>query len=351
MTILEKVARRIGRAVWPQGAGDFRRTDSRWRRQCFRYHPEFGWWYVANLKASIPLGRTFHTVRTNSQGMRSDREYPFARPEGRTRIVTLGDSYLAGDGVSNGQRATDLLEARHPYLDVLNFGLNGSGTDQQLLIFENLANKFEADAYIWFFCVENIGRNLYQCFPSYNFKEHLVVYRPKPYFELKDGDLALHNIPVPRERRTPENLGDWRYGFPYKHEHPEDPYAIYRYEDSEPWRLMEALINRFLSQVKALAKNTPVFLVPLPMDVHYLQQCPPSYWPRFQSLAKSEQKIHVVDVLGALTYEPMSMRYGYRFEGDPHYTVRAHSLLADTVEYAISHLEPELLGPSKAAAP
>jgi hypothetical protein len=102
---------------------------------------------------------------------------------------------------------------------------------------------------------------------------------------------------------------------------------------------MRALIKRFLRQVK----GAPIFLVPLPMDVHYLEQSPPSYWIRFQSLAQPEERIHVVDVLGALTYEPIALREQYRFENDPHYTARAHELLADTVEYAIRHLEPQLV--------
>lgn len=343
MRLFSKAVRYMASSVRARTKDDFRLTDSSWRRQIFRYHPEFGWWHVPNIKANIPLGRTFHTVRTNSLGMRSDREYPLERQPSRKRIVALGDSYLAGDGVSNGVRATDLLEARHPSLDILNFGLNGSGTDQQLLIFEKLASRFEVDAYIWFFCVENIGRNTYQCFPSYNFKEHLVVYRPKPYFDLNEQQLTLHHVPVPRERRTPDALGEWRYGFPYRHEHPDDPYAIYRDEEGYPWQLMQALIKRFLAEANSKTPAAPIFLIPLPMDVHYLQQCPPSYWPRFQSLAAPERKIHVVDVLPALTQEPIWLRYNYRFDGDPHYTHRAHAILADTVEYAIRHLEPQLL--------
>ena len=42
-----------------------------------------------------------------------------------------GDSFTAADGVSNRQRYSDLLEARLPGIEVYNFGLPGTGTDQQ----------------------------------------------------------------------------------------------------------------------------------------------------------------------------------------------------------------------------
>jgi len=47
--------------------------------------------------------------------------------------------------------------------------------------------------------------------------------------------------------------------------------------------------------------------------------------------------------LPALTSEPLSARQNYRFDGDPHYTPPAHTILADCVEYAIRRLEPQLL--------
>lgn len=315
-----------------------KRTDSHWRRNCFRYHPLLGWWHIANLRARIALGGTFHNFQTNGIGMRADRDYAKRRPSGKTRILVLGDSYAAGDGVSTEQRASDLVERRNPGLEILNFALNGSGTDQQLLIFENLAKRYTVDAFLWFFCVENIARNKYQCFPSYVFSEHRTVFRPKPYFDLAGDNLVLRNVPVPRERRAADNLGDWAYRFPYLPEFPDDPYAIYRFEDGEHWRLMRAIIQRLIRQ----ARGKPVFLVPLPMDVHYLEKAPATYWPRFRSLSDESRNVHVLNVLPAFCHPPKSVREWFRFENDPHYTASAHALLADTVEYQMKRLCPDL---------
>jgi len=275
---------------------------------------------------------------TNSVGMRSHREYPKEAPSGRRRVVFLGDSYTAGDGVSNNQRFTDRLEERFAQLDALNFGLSGAGTDQQLLIYEHLARHYAADAYVFCVCVENIARNLYTCFPSYDWSEHHVVYRPKPYFELADGELVLHNQPVPRDKRPHDQLGDWRCAFPYIAGEA-DPYAIYRDPQSHHWLLMKQLLLRFIDQ----AAGRPVFIVPLPMYQHYLEEAGPTYWPRFAELEDTMRGVHVVDLLPAFKAQPMATRLHLRFPDDPHYTATAHWIVAEALEYQFARHLPMLL--------
>jgi carbamoyltransferase len=311
-----------------------------WRRQIFAYHDVIGWWHVPSLHARIPLGGTFHTVTTNSAGMRSLREYPHERLPARKRILFLGDSYTAGDGVSNPQRFTDLLEARYSHLDAMNFALNGSGTDQQLLIFETMARHYAADAYVFCICVENIARNLYTCFPSFDFRGRQLVYRPKPYFERSDGSLVLRNQPVPLEKRSKDALGDWQCSFPYV-PGSDDPYAIYQFPDRPHWRIMRAILERFMAAVR----GKPVLLVPMPMYSHYLEQNPPIYWPRFQELEDRPGNVFAVDLLPALMRRPLAQRESFRFADDPHYTAQAHAVVADAIDAALRELCPDLVRP------
>lgn len=315
-----------------------RRLETHWRRLVYGHHPVIGWWHLPELYARLGLGETYHVLETNAAGMRATRDYPLERPAGRRRVVFLGDSYTAGDGVSNGERFTDLLEARFPHLDALNFGLNGSGTDQQLLVYETMARDYEADAYVFCVCVENIARNACTCFPSYAFREHLTVYRPKPWFKLENGVLVLRNQPVPLEKRSADALGDWRCDFPYVRG-TRDPYAVYVDPESAHWRLMKAILQRFLAQVP----GKPVLIVPLPMDVHYLERFPPTYLPRFNELDAPAEGVHVVDILPALTRPPMRERRKLRFSGDPHYTRQAHALVADALEYYLARHCPQAL--------
>src|SRR5580704_1864296 len=106
-------------------------------RMVVRYHPEVGHLYVPNLRARLPNENGGFYVVTNSDGFRSDSE--FVRPRGdRPRILFLGDSFTAGDGCDNEDRFAEqvgqLLEA-----EVFNYAVAGTGTDQQLLIYEKFA--------------------------------------------------------------------------------------------------------------------------------------------------------------------------------------------------------------------
>ena len=315
-------------------------TSCFWRRQYFAYHPIIGWWHIPNIRARIPLGDTFHMVHTNGSGLRSDRDYPLQTPLGRKRIILLGDSYTAGDGVSNGERYSDLLEQNYyPYLDVMNFGLNGSGTDQQLLIYENIASNYEADAYVFAILVENIVRNCYTCFPSLSNWEQAVYYRPKPYFTLDNDYLILHNNPVPLEKRRNDQLGDWKHSFPYLPEYPEDAYAVYRFKDREFWQLLKRIVERFLDQVE----GKPVFIMPLPMYDHYLEQAPAIYLERFKELEDPARKRYLVNVLPDFLRFPKKDREQFRFPNDPHYTPLAHQVVADSLELYIKTVCPDLL--------
>jgi hypothetical protein len=300
----------------------FKIFKSHWRRSPHCYDSIVGWWHLPNLTAHLPLGETFHLFRSNTDGMRADRDFPKETPQGRKRIVLLGDSYTAGDGVSNGERFGDLLESYHPRLDTLNFALNGSGTDQQMLIYENFALPYQHDAIVWGICVENIGRNLCTCRPSFDYQEGKVVYRPKPYFTLREGELQPHHQPVPLEVRPDSDLGDWSCYYPYL-PGDTDAYAIYRYPEREHWQMMKALLLRLTKSAQR-----PVILMPLPMNCHYLEQSPPSYMPAFESLHDPARGIHVINVLPALLAQPLTQRRNFEFPNDPHYTAAAHRLIA-----------------------
>ncbi len=317
----------------------FQITDCSWRRQCFTFNQDIGWWFIPGIRARIPHDGTYYLLRTNSIGMRSDREYPFTKPKDRKRILLLGDSYTAGDGVSNGERYSDLLEEKHPSLDVLNFGLSNTGTDQQCLIYEKIAKPFEVDAYIFAVLIENIARNAQTCRPSWNHREMQVVYRPKPYFELENDELVLHHHPVPLEKRLEKDLGDWKCPFPWMAEYPKDPFAIYRFADSDLWHLMKRILERFMDQVQ----GKPVFIMPLPMYHYWLDDFEPVYLDRFKTLEDKSQKRYLIDVLPGFLNLTKEERKRCLLPHDPHYTALAHNVVANAISDQIAGFCPELL--------
>ena len=164
------------------------------------HHPIFGYRYVpgTDLELSRPGGGSYH-IKVNSQGIRSDREYSFEKPRGVRRIIVCGDSMAAGQFVSNAHRFSELIERRVPDVEVINLSLEGSGTDQQVLLYEHVGLKYEHDLVIVLPFLQNVRRNMVEAREGIDPKTGRQVMRPKPRFVLVDGKLVLRNVPVPME--------------------------------------------------------------------------------------------------------------------------------------------------------
>src|SRR5262245_8741474 len=88
------------------------------------------------LRKLIPNSRFWHTsidgswqFRINSQGFRDDEDYVYAKPEGRHRVLVLGDSHTQGYEVRQEATFSKVLEqrlrARGMNVEVLNTGISG----------------------------------------------------------------------------------------------------------------------------------------------------------------------------------------------------------------------------------
>ena len=93
--------------------------------------------------------------RTNSDGMRDDREYPVEKPPGYRRLVFLGDSFTFGSGVVLEQTFVKQLAALLegwtdvPYRwEVLNLGVPGYGTINEVESLEEKGLKYAPDVVI-----------------------------------------------------------------------------------------------------------------------------------------------------------------------------------------------------------
>lgn len=90
-----------------------------------------------------------YTFQTNSQGLRH-RELPLEKAPGTRRIFVVGDSFTEGDGVSDEDRFSDLLDARFSALgsevQFLNGGLTGTGPLEYGRFFFGVGTKYSPDA-------------------------------------------------------------------------------------------------------------------------------------------------------------------------------------------------------------
>ena len=127
-------------------------------------------------------------VRINRAGFR-DREHELAPAPGRVRIAVLGDSFAEAKHVDQeetfwaiaerGLAGCEAFAGRSP--EVLNFGVAGYGTAQELLLLRERVWAYRPDFVLLAFFVGNDLRN--------NTKE--LQRGGRPYFVYEDGKLVL----------------------------------------------------------------------------------------------------------------------------------------------------------------
>jgi hypothetical protein len=86
--------------------------------------------------------------KVNSDGLR-DREYSVAKPAGIRRILVLGDDVVHGYGVAAEDSLPKRLEATYQAnghsVEVLNFGVSGYNTEQEIEFFKTKGIKYRPD--------------------------------------------------------------------------------------------------------------------------------------------------------------------------------------------------------------
>lgn len=348
------------------------------RRRNVRHHPVLGFQYIPGTRLILPRpGRGHFELRVNSAGIRSDREYSHAKPPGVFRILAFGDSHAGGFYQSGDRRFSMLVERRNPGIEIINFALGGTGTDQQLLTFEEIGCRYEHDLIMLMPLIENIRRNPCEALLGYDPETGRTVIRPKPFFELDalpDGAerLVLRNIPVPEDQcdaeevtaaRTkvePSKTWDRRIrsaidrlaavrslkaafkvaAFPLIGY---EQFPEYKDAGSYEWRLMAAIIRRFAEK----AGDKPFVIVPLVTSAYMRFPMGRRYWDRFVSLADGK-RIHAIDVLPYFLALGRRAPECYLEPADTHPSDLGHAVLADAVESELRRLS---LLPGSSVAP
>jgi GDSL-like lipase/acylhydrolase family protein len=320
----------------------------------YRYHPVFGHQALPNVTARYLHEGGGYLVRTNAAGFRCDHEFEHEKPPNVFRVLLFGDSYTEGVGVSNQHRYGDLLESLVPQVEVFNFGLGGTGTDQQYLIYRELGAGLEYDAVVVGLLVENIRRVVART-REFEFDSSQRLVFAQPYFTLEaGGDLKLHNSPVPRggvrredlsrserahladagiRKTVARRLGPNLTGA-VSRAVKMDPYPGYRSPRSKPWRLMKAILTTWAQDVAP----KPFVVMPIPM-FHYFEGTVSArrYRSRFRELG-ADPRIIVHDPWDDIMSHSESERRAFRFARDPHPTRAYHRVLAQSLAPVVERL-------------
>ncbi|TWT44875.1 GDSL-like Lipase/Acylhydrolase [Phycisphaerae bacterium RAS1] len=323
-------------------------------RQLLEYHPTIGYRFIPNLKARVEHESGGYLVRVNSAGFRCNRDFTPARTSAR-RVLLFGDSFSAGDGVSNEKRYSDVLESLIPNLEVYNFALPGTGTDQQYLAYREMAGGIEHDVLLISVLVENI-RRIVARYRVYVDDQGRELCYAKPYYERSAAGLTLCNVPVRKDpipteamaadegahvdrggrfatlRKVVNALGLREVVQKMSHY---QPLPDYDRPDSPAWLLMRAILEQWIR-----AHERPVVLMPIPLH-QYIEGTADArpYQARFSELAAAVGcTLH--DPLPDLMQRPAAERRGFRFKNDVHPTPAGHAALAASLAPTIERLLP-----------
>jgi carbamoyltransferase len=286
-------------------------------------------------------------------------------------VLVFGDSFTAGDAVPNRLRYTELLEtylsaSEAGAVDVFNFGLSSTGTDQQYLIWREFAREIEHDLVVIAVFVENIRRVNARFRPHHDEHGRERIYA-KPYFQFEDGELRLCQVPPRREpyeeaELSPEQAAAVDQGGRFmalrkmvtalgvrdvvQKITQYQPLPHYDSPSSPAWLLMRAILAQWIG---ALGK--PVLLLPIPLPQHLDQTCDAApYQARFAELA-AELGCALHDPLPGLLRIPADERRRLRWEKDIHFTPAGHEALARSLEPVLAGMLAQGPSPLPAAGP
>ncbi len=163
-------------------------------RDLWVYDPSKGWFHSPYGSGEVFQGGPERgRVRMNGFGLRG-REVSREKPEGVKRVLVFGDSFVFGLGVDQENLFTTHLEQ---FLDrstdrshrVLNMGVSGYSTDQQLILLVELGLRLAPDVVVLVMCDNDFLGNT---------QDFVYLRYYKPYYELgEQGELSLKNVPVP----------------------------------------------------------------------------------------------------------------------------------------------------------
>ena len=164
-------------------------------------HPLLGTTYLPGYEGSVYVPECDREVwlRFNHAGMRGP-DIPLEKKPGVRRIAVIGDSMIAAIATDEEKTLVHRLGQRlnegsggTPY-EVLNFGISGSSTGQELVLYRELVRKYRPDLVVCAFCVINdLGDNC----------TRLTSNRGRIYFDVDDnGDLAAIPLSPGRARLT-----------------------------------------------------------------------------------------------------------------------------------------------------
>lgn len=165
-------------------------------------HIERGWKLKPRAQAAVVVPGEVHQIVTiNPQGYR-DTDFR-SIPASNQKIAVIGDSFTSNTGVALDSVFTSILNARLKNASLLNFGVNGYGQVQQLLLLDEVLEQYSPEALIILIYIRNDTMD--------NVETDWLSF-PRPYAELTNGTLTIKKGSVQLEKKSPSILWQITHG-------------------------------------------------------------------------------------------------------------------------------------------
>lgn len=172
------------------------------------YHPWRGWQNRPNARVDYGEPEFSIVVEHNSWGFRSPAVTP-EKPDDVFRVLALGDSMTYGIGVEQDQTFSAVLQSLDPRLEVINTGVNGYGTSQELLLLREDGLQFQPDLVLLAFFWNDVENSYTRDFPDFSLADGALVY-PEPRPEIAN---VAAEPPAPRKRLSRALRFSYAYRF------------------------------------------------------------------------------------------------------------------------------------------
>ncbi|MGL5081509.1 MAG: SGNH/GDSL hydrolase family protein [Microcoleaceae cyanobacterium] len=217
--------------------------------------PNRGWAPKPNAKTVWVGEGLVSEIQMNSAGFR-DRERTMIKPENTFRVAVLGDSFIEALHVPQEQTATAVMEKllancsalKGQNVEVLNFGVQGYGTAQELMTLRHHVWQFSPDLVILGFYPGNDIRNNYKPLEH----DHL-----RPYFSLHNSNQIGSQIGSQIGNQTSHQTDEWMIDYSFRNLSPKArDYYAFAQVDRLPQGLVErSRILQLIRQAEITAKQ------------------------------------------------------------------------------------------------
>jgi len=164
-----------------------------------RFDPVLGWDNIEGARGQFTRLEFSYPVRINANGMWDAEVQPKAPDE--FRVAVLGDSFVWGLGAAYGTRFTEVVEARNPKINVLNFGVTAFSPVQHMQRLDQVL-AMKPDYVVVALCIAN---DLFENTAPAPYSH------PKPYARLSANreSFEILGYPLPEN----EKVGSYVFGW------------------------------------------------------------------------------------------------------------------------------------------